>query len=49
MASGGVAAVTPFQLERDPQVKAALQLLKDPVRYRSILSRPGSAPAASGK
>jgi carboxyl-terminal processing protease len=49
MASGGVAAVTPFQLERDPQVNAALQLIKDPARFRSILSRPGSAPAALGK
>jgi carboxyl-terminal processing protease len=49
MASGGVAAVTPFQLERDPQVNAALQLIKDPARFRSILSRPGSAPAASSK
>jgi carboxyl-terminal processing protease len=49
MASGGVAVVTPFQLERDPQVNAALQLIKDPARFRSILSRPGSAPAASSK
>ncbi len=49
MASGGVAGVTPFQLERDPQVIAALQLLKDSARYRSILSRPASAPAAPSK
>lgn len=49
MAAGGIAGVTPFQLDRDPQVKAALQLLKDPARYHGILSRQGSAPAAAGK
>ena len=40
MAAGGTTLVTPYQLDRDPQVLEALKILKEPVRYKAILSRP---------
>jgi len=40
MASGGTTLVTPYQLERDPQVLEAQKLLKDQARYKAVLSRP---------
>ncbi|MCB9495412.1 MAG: S41 family peptidase [Fibrobacteria bacterium] len=43
MAAGGVSLATPFQLESDPQVIAAAALLRDPVRYRQVLSPAASA------
>lgn len=44
MASGGTTLVTPFQLERDPQVLEAVKLLREPARYKAILSRPALLP-----
>ncbi len=48
MAAGGTTLVTPYQLDRDPQVLEALKILKDPHRYKAILSRP-SAPSIVAK
>lgn len=44
MAAGGTTLVTPFQLERDPQVLEAMKLLREPSRYKAILSRPAPVP-----
>jgi carboxyl-terminal processing protease len=40
MAAGGTKAGTSYQLKFDPQVKAALELLQNPARYKSVLSVP---------
>ncbi len=40
LAGGGTESATSYQLRFDPQVKAALELLSDPARYRAILSAP---------
>lgn len=44
MAAGGTTLVTPFQLERDPQVLEAMKLLREPSRYKAILSRSAPVP-----
>lgn len=48
MAAGGTTLVTPYQLDRDPQVLEAIKILKDQARYKAILSRP-SAPTIVAK
>ena len=40
LAGGGIKPATSYQLRFDPQVKAALDLLAHPARYRAILSAP---------
>jgi carboxyl-terminal processing protease len=44
-AVAGVTGATPYELSLDPQVSEAVRLLRDPVRYRQILSRPKAAAA----
>ena len=36
-AAGGTKAGTAYQLKFDPQVKAALELLGNPARYKAVL------------
>jgi carboxyl-terminal processing protease len=45
MAVAGVNGATPYELSLDPQVAEAVKLLRDPARYRQILSHAKAAPA----
>ncbi|HNY29458.1 MAG TPA: S41 family peptidase [Fibrobacteria bacterium] len=45
MAVGGTRGSTPYELSLDPQVAEAVKLLRDPARYRQVLTKPKAAPA----
>lgn len=45
MAVGGTSGATPYELSLDPQVAEAVKLLRDPARYRQILTKPKAAAA----